>query len=87
MIESRTATIFAPIRVFDFVTSMPQTQLTWYDQSAFKITTPAGNIVLVDPWLTNPVFEKGKHEVAALKRCDLILRKRRIQPADAIRSN
>jgi len=52
---------------------MPQTQLTWYGQSAFKITTPAGNMLLVDPWLTNPVFEKGKDEVAALKRCDLIL--------------
>jgi L-ascorbate metabolism protein UlaG (beta-lactamase superfamily) len=46
---------------------MPQTQLNWYDQSAFKITTPAGNIVLVDPWLTNPVFEKGKDEVEALR--------------------
>ena len=50
-----------------------ETQLTWYGQSAFKIITPAGNVLLVDPWLTNPVFEKGKDEVAALKRVDLIL--------------
>src|SRR6266567_8265721 len=50
-----------------------ETQLTWYGQSAFKITTPARNLLLVDPWLTNPVFEKGKDEIAALKRCDLIL--------------
>ena len=52
---------------------MPRTQLTWYGQSAFKIITPAGNVLLVDPWLTNPVFAKGKDEVAALKRVDLIL--------------
>jgi L-ascorbate metabolism protein UlaG (beta-lactamase superfamily) len=50
-----------------------ETQLTWYGQSAFKIITPAGNVLLVDPWLTNPVFEKGKDEVTALKRVDLIL--------------
>ena len=52
---------------------MPRTQLTWYGQAAFKIITPMGNVLLVDPWLTNPVFAKGKDEVAALKRVDLIL--------------
>src|SRR6059058_2845007 len=52
---------------------MPRTQLTWYGQAAFKIITPGGNVLLVDPWLTNPVFAKGKDAVAALKRVDLIL--------------
>jgi L-ascorbate metabolism protein UlaG (beta-lactamase superfamily) len=50
-----------------------QTQLTWYGQSAFKVVTPGGKILLIDPWLTNPVFEKGKDEVARLKQVDLIL--------------
>ncbi len=50
-----------------------QTQLTWYGHSAFKLVTPAGNILLIDPWLTNPVFEKGKDELVALQRVDLIL--------------
>src|SRR5205814_8398401 len=49
------------------------TQLTWYGQSAFKIVTPSGNVLLVDPWLTNPVYDKGKEEVAALQHVDLIL--------------
>ena len=49
------------------------TQLTWYGQSAFKIVTPGGKVLLIDPWLTNPVFEKAKDELAALKRVDLIL--------------
>src|SRR5256885_15955292 len=50
-----------------------ETRLIWYGQSAFKIITPAGNVLLVDPWLTNPVFEKGKDEAATLERVDLIL--------------
>ncbi len=52
---------------------MAQTQLTWYGQSGFKIVTPGGKVLLVDPRLTNPVFEKGKDELAALKDVDLIL--------------
>jgi len=60
-------------RVFDFVTLMSQTQLTWYGQAAFKIVTPGGNVLLIDPWLTNPKNPNGKAEVAALNRVDLIL--------------
>ena len=52
---------------------MPQTQLTWYGQSAFKIVTPAGNVLLIDPWLTNPKNPSGKSDLANLKRVDLIL--------------
>jgi L-ascorbate metabolism protein UlaG (beta-lactamase superfamily) len=50
-----------------------ETQLTWYGQSAFKILTPTGKVLLVDPWLTNPVFQKAKDELAALEHVDLIL--------------
>jgi hypothetical protein len=52
---------------------MPKTQLTWYGQSGFKMVTPGGDVLLIDPWLTNPVFEKGKEELAALKDADFIL--------------
>ena len=58
--------------VFDLVIPM-DTQLTWYGQSAFKIVTPSGKVLLVDPWLSNPVFENAKDEIAALKNVDLIL--------------
>jgi L-ascorbate metabolism protein UlaG (beta-lactamase superfamily) len=50
-----------------------QTQLTWYGHAAFKIVTPAGNLLLIDPWLTNPSFEKAKVELEVLKRVDAIL--------------
>jgi L-ascorbate metabolism protein UlaG (beta-lactamase superfamily) len=52
---------------------MKDTQLTWYGQAAFKIVSPSGNVLLVDPWLTNPLFEKAKGEIAALDRVDFIL--------------
>jgi L-ascorbate metabolism protein UlaG (beta-lactamase superfamily) len=58
--------------LFGFVISM-DTQLTWYGQSAFKIVTPSGKVLLVDPWLSNPVFKNAKAEIAALKHVDLIL--------------
>jgi L-ascorbate metabolism protein UlaG (beta-lactamase superfamily) len=50
-----------------------QIQLTWYGQSAFKIVTATEKVLLIDPWLTNPVYEKGKEELAALERVDLLL--------------
>ena len=52
---------------------MANTQLTWYGHSAFKIVTPVGNVLLIDPWITNPSFDKGEEELVALKRVDLIL--------------
>src|SRR5947208_7007521 len=58
--------------LFDLVISM-DTQLTWYGQSAFKIVTPGGKVLLVDPWLSNPVFKNARTEIAALKHVDLIL--------------
>jgi L-ascorbate metabolism protein UlaG (beta-lactamase superfamily) len=49
------------------------TQLTWYGHSAFKIITLAGNILLIDPWITNPKNAKGKGDLEKLNRVDLIL--------------
>jgi L-ascorbate metabolism protein UlaG (beta-lactamase superfamily) len=49
------------------------TQLLWYGQSAFKLTTPSGKVLLIDPWLENPLNPNGKADLAALKQVDLIL--------------
>lgn len=53
--------------------SAGKTQLQWYGQSAFKLTTPSGNVLLVDPWIENPINPDGKAIVAALNKVDLIL--------------
>ena len=49
-----------------------ETQLTWYGHAAFKIKTPTGKVLLVDPWVTNPAFARGKDELTSLDRVDLI---------------
>jgi len=49
------------------------TRLTWYGHSAFKITTPSGKVVLLDPWITNPANKNGAADLAAITRADLIL--------------
>src|SRR5947209_7099094 len=49
------------------------TQLTWYGQSGYKIVTPRGKILLIDPWLNNPLLHNAKEELGKLTAVDLIL--------------
>ncbi len=49
------------------------TELTWYGHSAFRIETPEGHVLLVDPWITNPSNKAGKEDLANLGKVDLIL--------------
>ena len=49
------------------------TSLTWYGHAAFKIVTPEGHVLFVDPWITNPANPKGKDDLAAIDKADLIL--------------
>ena len=53
--------------------AVPFTELTWYGHSAFKITTPTGKVLYMDPWLTNPANKSGKEQLAAITKADLIL--------------
>ena len=53
--------------------SAANTELTWYGHAAFKIKTPSGKILLIDPWLSNPANKTGKEDLAALDKVDLIL--------------
>ena len=49
-----------------------QTKVHWYGQAAFRIETPSGGVILIDPWLkalTNP----DKESVEKLTRVDYIL--------------
>lgn len=49
------------------------TRLTWYGHAAFKITTPNGRVVVVDPWISNPLNKNAKEDLAKLDKVDLIL--------------
>lgn len=50
-----------------------KTELTWYGHAAFKLTTPSGKVLLIDPWITNPANKNGKEDLAGIDRADLIL--------------
>ncbi len=49
-----------------------KTTVTWYGHAAFKVETPSGKTILIDPWLTNPTNPTGKDDVKNTK-ADLIL--------------
>lgn len=51
---------------------MAHTQLTYFGHSGFKIQTPSGKILLIDPWLRNPLFKKGEDELKQLDSADVI---------------
>ena len=48
------------------------TKLTYYGHSAFKLVTPSGKIIFIDPWITNPLLDNGKDILAKIDRADLI---------------
>ena len=50
-----------------------RTQLTWYGQSAFRLVTPSGKVLLIDPWISNPLNLQAQADLAALKNVALIL--------------
>ncbi|HEY4370699.1 MAG TPA: metal-dependent hydrolase [Burkholderiales bacterium] len=49
-------------------------QIQWFGQSAMKITTPTGKVIMIDPWLTtNPKTPAEYKNLEALGKIDLIL--------------
>ena len=48
-------------------------QFTWYGQSAFKVVTSSGKVLLVDPWISNPTNPNAKKDLEELTKVDLIL--------------
>jgi L-ascorbate metabolism protein UlaG (beta-lactamase superfamily) len=49
-------------------------QVQWLGQAAFKITTVAGKVIVIDPWLiTNPKTPEAFRKLDALGKVDLVL--------------
>lgn len=55
------------------VASFGSTEITWYGHSSFKIQTPNGKVLLIDPWITNPANKDGQMHLKMLRKVDLIL--------------
>ena len=49
-----------------------KTKIHWYGHAAFKIETPSGGVILIDPFLTAPT-NPDKNSVANIGRVDYIL--------------
>lgn len=53
-----------------------ETKIKWFGHAAFSVTTPKGKVLLIDPWLTNPLnpeAKDGKDALAAVPKVDYIL--------------
>jgi L-ascorbate metabolism protein UlaG (beta-lactamase superfamily) len=50
-----------------------KTELTWLGHAAFKVQTPSGKVLLIDPWLQNPTNPDGKKLVDDPGQVDAIL--------------
>ncbi|MBL0143525.1 MAG: metal-dependent hydrolase [Betaproteobacteria bacterium] len=49
-------------------------ELLWFGQSAFRLTTPGGKVIMIDPWLTtNPGTPEKWKNLDELGKVDLIL--------------
>lgn len=56
------------------LTSAHAVEIQWFGQSAFKITTPGGKVILIDPFITqNPKTPEDLKDLSNLKQVDLIL--------------
>src|SRR5918911_3309886 len=56
--------------------SAQETKVHWFGHAAFSITTPKGKVLLIDPWLSNPLnpdAKDGKDPLAAVPKVDYIL--------------
>lgn len=50
-----------------------KTELTWYGHAAFKVVTPQGHVLFLDPWIVNPVNPDGQKDLDAITKADLLL--------------
>lgn len=49
-------------------------EVLWLGQAAFRITTPGGKVIMIDPWMrTNPKTPAGFKTLEAVGKIDLIL--------------
>ncbi len=52
------------------------TIVTWFGHAAFQITTPKGAVLMIDPWLSNPMNPAAKDKkdpIAGITKVDYIL--------------
>lgn len=57
-----------------FAQASGKTEVLWLGQAAFRITSPGGKVIVIDPWLkTNPKTPAAFKNLAALGKVDVVL--------------
>lgn len=68
----RTAMLAAALLAVTATLAQAATKIHWYGQAAFRIETPSGGVILIDPWLKVPTNPE-KDSIDKLTRVDYIL--------------
>lgn len=78
--EFRLKTLSCKLIILIFALLLPfsagagdKTDITWLGQSGFRIITPSGRVLFIDPWFTNSAYPKGRELLETHNRADLIL--------------
>jgi len=70
----KTLTILCVFFHLGLVNAQGSIELLWYGQSAFKITTQSGKVIMIDPWiLKNPVTPPELKNLEKIGKVDLVL--------------
>lgn len=75
MLQRIVSPLLGALLAFGLLAATPaqaDTKIHWYGQAAFRIETPSGGVILIDPWLTVPT-NPDKDSIAKLGRVDYIL--------------
>lgn len=64
--------LLAVLALASFTAAAQSTKVHWYGQAAFRIETPSGGVILIDPWLKAPT-NPDKASIDKLNRVDYIL--------------
>ncbi|MCX5913830.1 MAG: metal-dependent hydrolase [Deltaproteobacteria bacterium] len=67
----RAALLATALVALTAIAAQAATKVHWYGQSAFRIETPSGGVILIDPWLSVPT-NPDKDSVAKLGKVDYI---------------
>ncbi len=73
---STRALLGAAVLLFAAAAQAAPTTLIWHGHAAFEIVTPKGKVLMIDPWLKNPMnpnAKDGQDPVAAVKKLDYIV--------------
>ena len=68
------ATLAAVVCLAGAAQAQGKAELLWYSQAAFKITTPGGKVIMVDPWIMGATkIPPELKDLSKIGKVDLIL--------------